>query len=141
MNNFLQRLCLIRKFQFRTKLQRNEILARVNSFTDPYVSDYYGFIWENGFWVAEKHRKSFFGGNTKNSFAPAVKAVITEADGVSLVSCTAHLHPILLVFFVPFYFIAALTVLFFPAVHLLLHFAFFKPAKRLEETLLDLLER
>lgn len=141
MNNFLQRLCLVRKFQFRTKLQRNEILARVNSLTEPFASDYYGYVWENGFRIYEKHRKHFFGGSTKNSFAPSVTAVIFEEDGVSLVSCTAHLHPLVMVLFVPIYLCAALTVVFFPAVHLLLHFAFFKPAKRLQENLLDLLER
>jgi hypothetical protein len=58
-----------------------------------------------------------------------------------LVSCTAHLHPLVMVLFVPIYLCAALTVVLFPAVHLLLHFAFFKPAKRLQENLLDLLER
>ena len=141
MNIFLQRLCLVRKFQFRTKLQRNEILARVDSLTKPFTSDYYGYTRENGFRIYEKHHKHFFGGSMKNSFAPAATAVIFEADGVSLVSCTAHLHPLVMVLFVPIYLCAALTVVFLPAVHLLLHFAFFKPAKRLQETLLDSLER
>ena len=139
MNKFLQRLFLFEKCEIKTKRSKKEILKKMDSFTDPEYTDYYGNISEDGFFVAEKSRKHFTGGHSHNSFAPVAKAKITESDGMTTVSMVIRMNLLVLILFAPIYIIFLLTVVLYPFVFILLHFAFFKPAKRLKEKIEDIL--
>lgn len=139
MNKFLQRLFLFEKCEMKTKRSKKEILKKMDSFTDPAYTDYYGNISEDGFFVAEKSRKHFTGGHSHNSFAPVAKAKITESDGMTTVSMVIRMKLLVLILFAPIYIISLFTVVLFPFMLILLHFAFVKPAKRLKEKIKDIL--
>ena len=139
MNKFLQRLFLYEKYEIKTKLSKREILKKIDSFADPEYTDYYGGISEDGFFIAEKNRKHFTGGHSQNSFAPVAKAKITDSDGMTTVSMVIRMNLLVLILFAPIYIISLLTVVLFPFMLILLHFAFVKPAKRLKEKIEDIL--
>ena len=142
MNKFIQKLLLIEKFEIKTKLPKAEILKRVESFADLEYTDYYGVVWENGFWIAEKSRKHFPGGHTKNPFVPIARGKITEEDGFSTVSVTIRMYAAVMALLVPICFFCLALVLPFLLLCVLLHFAFVKPSKRLKEAIESLvLER
>ena len=139
MNKFFQRLLIFEKYEIETKLSKKEILEKIASFADPEYTDYYGSIATDGFFVAEKNRKYFGIGLSQNSFAPVVKAKIIEKDGITTVSMVIRMHLIMLVLFVPIYIMSLITIVLFPFMLLLLHFAFVKPAKKSKETIKYLL--
>lgn len=139
MNKFFQRLFLYEKSEIKTKLSKREILKKIDSFADPEYTDYYGGISEDGFFIAEKSRKYFIGGHSHNSFAPVAKAKITECDGMTTVSMVIRMNLLVLIFFAPIYITSLLTVVLFPFMRLILHFAFVMPAKRLKEKIEDIL--
>ena len=43
------------------------------------------------------------------------------------------MNQVVLVMFVPVYLLLTITLILFPIIHIILHFAFFKRAKKLEE--------
>lgn len=139
MNKHIQRLLLFEKFEIKTKLSKKEILKKIESFAAPEYTDYYGSVSESGFFIAEKNRKHFAGGHTQNSFAPIARAKIDEKDGISSVSVVLRMNILVLILFVPIYLISLLLIVPFPIMLIVLYFAFIKPAKRLRETLEDLL--
>jgi len=139
MNQFVQRLLLFEKCEIQTKLSKKEILQKIDAFADPQYSDYYGNVSEDGFFVAEKNIKTFAGGHSQNSFAPVAKAKITEKEGVTTVSMVIRMKLLVLILFAPIYIISLLTVVLFPLVLILLYFTFVKPAKRLKNSIEDLL--
>ena len=139
MNKHIQRLLLFENFETQTKLSKQEILKRVKSFADAEYTDYCGSISEEGFFIAEKNRKTFAGGHTQNSFAPIAKAKINEKDGLCTVSIVLRMNILVLILFAPIYFISLLLIVPFPIILIVLHFAFVKPAKRLKESLENLL--
>ena len=135
MNKTLQRLLLFEKCEIKTRLSKKEILKKIDSFADSKYTDYYGRISDDGFTIVEKNRKHFAGGHSHNSFAPVVKAKITEGDGMTTISMVTRMNLLVLVILVPIYIISLITVVLFPFMLLLLHFAFFKPSKRLKEAI------
>ena len=135
MNKFIQRLFFFEKFQIKTRMSKKEILKKIDSFADPQYTDYYGFVSEEGFFIAEKNRKHFFGGHSENPFAPVAKAKITEGDGMTTVSTVISMHFLIIILFAPLYIISLLTLVMFPFWFILFHFCFAKPAKRLKEEL------
>ncbi len=141
MNKVLQRLFLFRKVEIKTKLSRVEVQNRIDSFchidslSDYKDTDYYGSVWYDGFWIAEKSVKFNGAGYTKNSFAPVLKAKIEEEDEQTVISGTLSMNQMVLVMFVPIYLLLTLTLILFPIIHIILHFAFFKRAKKLEEAI------
>lgn len=139
MNKILQRLFLFERCEIKTRLSKKEILKKVDYFADPEYTDYYGSISEDGFVIAEKSRKHLTVGYSQNSFAPVAKAKITESDGMTTVSMVIRMNLLVLILFAPIYIIFLLTVVLCPFVFILLHFAFFKPAKRLKEKIEDIL--
>ena len=139
MNKIIQHLLLFEKVEIQTKMSKKEILKKINSFADPQYTDYYGSVSENGFFIAEKNRKHFIVGHTQNSFAPVAKASIEEKDGFSSVSVVLRMNILVLILFAPIYFISLLLIVPFPIILVVLHFAFFKPSKRLREALEDIL--
>lgn len=139
MNKFLQRLFLFEKYEIETRLSKKEILKKIDSFADPEYTDYCGSISEEGFFIAEKIRKSFTGGRSQNPFAPVANAKITEMDGMTTVSLVIRMNLLTLILFAPIYLMSLITVILFPFMLLLTHFAFFKPAKRLKEALENLI--
>ena len=139
MKKIVQHLCLFEKFEIQTKLSKKEILKKIDSFADPEYTDYYGSVSENGFFIAEKNIKAFAIGHTQNSFAPIAKATIEENEDISTISGVLRMNILVLIMFVPIYLISLLLIVPFPVMLILLRVAFFKPAKRLRETLEDLL--
>lgn len=139
MNKTLQRLFLFEKCEIKTGLSKKEILKKIGSFADPEYTDYYGNISEDGFFVTGKNGKYFTGGHSHNSFAPVAKAKITENDGMTTVSMVIRMKLLVLILFAPIYIISLLTVVLFPFMLVLLHFAFVRPAKRLKEKIEDIL--
>ena len=139
MNKFFQRLFLFEKCEIKTKLSKQQILSRVTSFVDCEHTDYYGSISEYGFFIGEKNIKHFTGGSTQNSFAPVAKAKIIEENGVTSVSMVLRMHLIVMILFIPFYVLSLLTVVMFPFVWILLHFALAKPSIKLKQQIEDLL--
>lgn len=77
--------------------------------------------------------------HTKNSFAPIAKGTIVENNEVTTVSIITRMHLLVLIIFAPLYVISLLTVVLFPFMLLLLHFAFVRPQKRLEQEIENLL--
>ena len=139
MNKLIQHLFLFEKFEIQTKMSKKEIIKKVSSFADPEYTDYYGSVSEDGFFIAEKNRKHFVVGRTQNSFAPTAKARIEEKDGYSTVSGVLRMNILVLILFAPIYLFSLLLIIPFPIMLIILHFAFFKPVKRLKEKLYDLL--
>ena len=139
MNKHIQHLLLFEKIEIQTKLSKKEILEKIESFADPDYTDYYGSVADDGFFIAEKSRKTFAGGHTQNSFAPIARAKIDERDGITSVSVVLRMNLLVLILFAPIYFISLLLIVPFPIMLIILYFAFVKPAMRLKETLENLL--
>ena len=127
------------KCEIKTKLSKKVILKKIDSWADPEYTDYYGSISEGGFFIAEKNRKYFTGGHIQNPFAPVATAKITESEGMTTVSMVIRMNLLVLILFAPIYIISLLTVVLFPFMLILLYYAFIKPAKRLKETIENLL--
>jgi hypothetical protein len=139
MNKFFQRLFLFEKCGIKTKLSKQQILTRVTSFLDYEHTDYYGSVSEYGFFIGEKNRKYFIGGHIQNSFAPIAKAKIIEENGITSVSMVLRMHILVMILFAPIYVVSLLTIVMFPFVWVLLHFAFVKPTKKLKQQIENLL--
>ena len=139
MNKHLQHLLLFETCRFQTKLPGREIVKRIESFLDPFHTNYYGSTWEDGFYIAEKNRQTSMGVRTQNSFAPVVTGKITEQDGITTVSMVFRMNILAMILFIPFYVASLITVIMFPLMLLLLYFAFVKPVERLKDTISSLL--
>ena len=140
MTNILHKISpMFERLEIKTKLSRQEILKRVKDFADPQCTDYCGSESEDGFCIAEKTTRFFVGGHSFNAFAPIAKAKIVEENGVSTVSIILRMRILTLILFAPIYVISLLTLVCFPLVLLLLHFAFQKPTRRLKDFIEDLL--
>ena len=139
MNKFFQRLFLFEKCEIQTKFSKQQVLNRVTSFINYEHMDYYGSVWEDGFFIGEKNRKHITGGHTQNSFAPVAKAKIIEENGVTTVSMVLRMHLLVLILFIPIYIALLLTIVLSPFVWILLYFAFVKPAKKLKLSIENLL--
>lgn len=135
MNKHLQHLFLFEKFEIQTKLSKQEILKRIEAFADSEHTDYYGSVAEGGFYIAEKNRKYFAGVHTQNPFAPIARGKIDEKDGSCSVCGVLRMNALALILFPPIYLISLLTIVPFPIMLIILHFAFVKPAKRLKDAL------
>ena len=139
MNKFFQRLFLFEKCEIQTKLSKQQVLKRVESFADPKYTDYYGRISENGFFVAEKSIKHHSFLRTHNSFVPVARGKVTEKDGGTTVSMVLRMQLLVWILFIPVYIVSFLSVFLFPLFWLVLYFAFVKPSKRLKQSIEDLL--
>ena len=139
MSKLLQRLFLFEKCEIQTEFPKQEVLSRVASFIDSEQTDYYGSLSADGFFIGEKNIKHSTFVRTRNSFAPIAKAKIIEENGITTVSVVLRMHLLVMILFVPFYVVSLLTVVMFPFVLGLLHFAFLKPAKKLKQKIENLL--
>lgn len=123
------------KFELQTKLSKQDILRKVHDFADPEYTDYYGYVSDNGFIIAEKCSKHFSFGRSNNSFAPVLTAKITEKDGLSTVQGILRMRILTLLIFIPIYILSILTIVLFPFDYLLMYFAFVRPANKLKQEL------
>lgn len=145
MNKFFQRLLLFEKVEIQTKLSCAEVLDRIDSFcgVDSYNgytdSDYYGSVFYDGFFIGEKNRKFNGAGYTHNSFAPVMRAKVDERDGMTVISGVLRMNTITLIPFSVLYLLFLLTIVLFPILHIILHFAYFRSAKRLKEKIQEIL--
>lgn len=126
---------LFRSFEIKTTLSSHEVLDKVNALIECETDKYYGRTTRDGFFMGENSRKYYMGGSSQNSFAPVAKATVSTENGVTTVAGTIRMHLIVLILFAPVYLVSLILILPCVLIHLLLHFCFFKPAKRLEETL------
>ena len=145
MNKFFQRLLLFETVEIQTKLSRAEVLDRIDSFcrVDSYNgytdSDYYGWVSFDGFFIAEKNSKFNGAGYTHNSFAPVMRAKVDEREGITVISGVLRMNTFTLIPFSVLYLLFLLTIILFPILHVILHFAYFRPAKRLKEKIEEIL--
>ena len=135
----LRRLLLFDIFEFRTKLPAREVLARIASFGDPAHSDYNARITEQGFTLYEKPFRHSGGTTVQNSFAPVVRGFVSEEDGLTTVSGLIRMNLLVLIPFAIIYLCGLISLVLFPILHILLHFAFYRPAKKLKQKLEKLL--
>ena len=138
MHKILQKLFLFEKFEIQTKLSKQEILKRIDSISDPEYGDYYAGVLENGFIIAEQNIKYFGGGRSQNSFAPVAKATMIEKDGMTVISVTLRMNLLVHALFLPIYILLLLAIFTIPIIYIIMHFAFFKPAKRLKTAMENL---
>ena len=139
MNKHLQHLLLFETCKLQTKLSKKSVLKRVESFLDPHYTDYYGNVWEDGFYAAEKNRKTYESGQSMNSFAPVATAKVTEENGMTTVSVTIRMNPLVMLLFIPLYLIALISIIGIPVILLTLHFTFVKPLERMKNAIGQLL--
>jgi len=97
--------------------------------------DYYGRFTEDGFFVAERSRKYFAFGRVSNSMAPIARARVEERDGKTVISVLMRMKLPVLVVLAPVYVLLCLAIIPLPFLFLILHFAFFRPASRLQNLL------
>lgn len=142
LKNVLEILFLFHRFRLQTKLTREEILKRAERFVIENEEDYKGHNKKDGFTIVKRYYKSFIFGYCRNSFAPVAVAKIVEANGVTTVSCLLRMNIIIQILMVPIYlsmffyvFMAPVSLIFL----VLLHCAFFHPAKRLKKALITIL--
>lgn len=133
---------MFHRFRLQTKLTREEILKRAERFVIENEEDYKGHNKKDGFTIVKRYYKSFIFGYCRNSFAPVAVAKIEEANGVTTVSCLLRMNIIIQILMVPIYlsmffyvFMAPVSLIFL----VLLHCAFFHPAKRLKKALINIL--
>lgn len=139
MHKLLRRLLLFDRFEIRTKQPREEVLAKIESLLNNGYGEYYGRVSERGFLVGDKPIKSFGIGRMNNSFAPIARASVVEVDGETVITGILRMNLPVLIIFIPIYLGFLYTLLLFPVAHIMLHFFFFRPAKRLREVLEGLL--
>ena len=145
---FLQRLFLFEKFDIKTSLTKEKILNKVETFLCVESEDYYGRLWEDGFYVAERSRRNFgLLWRSRNSFAPVAKAKITENDTGCTVTITIRMNMIVMVLFWPLWILSIPSIfltetygLMFIILLVALILGFFIPAKILREYLVDMLD-
>ena len=139
MHVFWQYALLIKKFKIRTKLTQREIIRKFGFFLEAEEEDYCGHISADGFVVAERTVKYFLGGHSHNSFAPVCVAALGEEDGMAVVSAVIRMNFLSHMIYMPIYWLSILTLLPIPFIMGLTYFAYWKPAKKLQGALLDLL--
>ena len=135
MNKILRRLLLFDLFEIRAKLPADTVRARVRAMAEAEVPAYSVRMTERGFVLAERDTKAPTEGTARGAFAPIVHAAVTESDGVTTVSGIARMSLQTLIPFAILYVCGLLSLILIPIIHVLLHFAFFKPAKRLRKAI------
>ena len=138
-NKHLQHLLLFETCKLQTKLPKKTVLKRVESFLDPQYTDYYGNVWEDGFYAVEKNRKTYESGQSMNSFAPVATAKVTEENGMTTVSMTIRINLLVMLLLIPLYLIALISIIGIPVILLILHFTFVKPLERMKNAISQLL--
>lgn len=139
MRRLLRRSFLFKRFKIKTRLTKQEVMKRIRDLSDIEYGIYYGRVTEHGFSVGERHTRSAAGIMTHNSFAPIARGTVVEDGDMTLISGIMRMHLLTIIFMAPIYLGFLSTVLLFPVLHIVMHFAFFKPAKRLQDTLEDAL--
>ncbi len=144
MKNFFKKLIemlfLFHKFSFQTKLSKDEISKRVGLFISGNSTDYYGWVKENGFYVAKRAFKSLIILHIANSFATVAWAKITVEEETTTVSVLLSMNIIVWIIALLMVFAILISqIVWYPVFLLIMYFAFFRPAKRLKEKLESLL--
>ena len=163
MKRIYQKLLLMERFTIKTRHSPEEVKSRVRDLHE----EYYGRLLSKGFTVYFKHRVTYGPVFVRNSFWPFAFGRIREEGGLTAVSITVTMHPLVCLLMYPIEFLlAACTVLggllcvftammghlntemlgvliglipFVSVFALMLHFAFFRPARKLRRLLEDAL--
>ena len=139
MHKLLRRLFLFDVFSLKTKLPAETVLSRIASLADPEYSDYHGHLTSFGFVLAENSLKHSEGVTVHNSFTPVAVGRVNEENGMTTVSGIIRMNLAALIPFAIIYVCSLFSLVFFPVMHILLHFAFYKPARRMKKALERLL--
>ena len=86
MHKYLQRALFFEKFEFQTKLSKDEVLEKIRPFTYGLYDDYTARFTDDGFVIAQKPYSHYHILRRHNSFAPVLKATVSEDNGITTVS-------------------------------------------------------
>lgn len=126
-----------------------QIANCIDNFLNANARDYKGGAYPDGFIIAEKYVKYigrvgvFSLGRIKNSFAPLIKAKVISDGEKNLVTGTVRMSMLSQIVTSFIYWVSLITLVYSPIPFLLmtlfLHFAYFKPLKKLKRSLEDIL--
>ena len=115
MHKYLQRLLFFEKFEFQTKLSKQDVLRRIEPFTRRQYDGYSGRIKEDRFIIARDSLNYSGMIRTRNSFAPVAEATVTEENGITTISGILRLNRFVQIFLYLGYFpMLVLTIFAFP---------------------------
>ena len=132
MNKILRRLLLFDAFEIRAKLPSDTVRERMLAMGEAENSAYTVRAAARGFTVTEGGASA---DTARGAFSPIAHVCVSEADGVTTVSGITRMRLETLVPFAILYVCGLFSLILIPVMHILLHYAFFKPAKRLRKTL------
>ena len=136
---FLKWLLLFEKFEIKTKLSKNQILKRIESFIDPKYNNCLGAVTDDGFYIFKKSIEYNGGGHTRNSFVPTVRASISETGEITTVSAVLRMNILVWLIVVPIYLFSLFCILPFPIAFTVIYFLYMKPAEDFKESLIGML--
>ena len=132
MNKILRRLLLFDLFALRAEMNADTVRERVLAMAEAEDSAYTVKAGARGLTVTEHSASA---DTLRGAFAPVVHLSVIEADGATTVSGIARMRLETLIPFGIFYACGLLSLILIPIIHVFLHFAFFKPAKRLRKAI------
>ena len=142
MHKYLQRALFFEKFEFQTKLSKDEVLEKIRPFTYGLYDDYTARFTDDGFVIAQKPYSHYHILRRHNSFAPVLKATVSEDNGITTVSGVLRMN-LLVQWFLYLIYIPSIIILLTCPISLLIwgivYLGFFCPAFKLRDRIKDLL--
>ena len=132
MNKILRRLLLFDLFEIRTRLPSDTVRERILAMAEAEASAYAVMDTARGLTVTERGASA---DTARGAFAPIAHVSISEADGTSTVSGISRIRMQTLIPFAVLYVCGLFSLILIPIIHVFLHFAFFKPAKKLRRAI------
>ena len=127
----IEMIFLFHKFSFQTKLSKEEISKRVGLFISGNSTDYYGWVKENGFYVAKRASKSLIILHIAMSFAPVASAKITIEEDITTVSVLLRMHIVVWIIVLLIFFVILISYIVWSPVFLLIIHKVYKKVKLL----------
>ena len=131
MNKILRRLLLFDLFEIRAKLPSDTVRERMLAMAEAENSAYTVTEAAHGLTVTPRGATA---DTARGAFSPIAHVSISEADGVTTVSGITRIRMQTLIPFAVLYVCGLFSLILIPIIHVFLHFAFFKPAKKLRKT-------
>ena len=130
----LERLFLYKKVEIKTKISKARVMRIMKMLASTRVS-YYGRVSDDAFVISADNYRVIAGGHghVSNSFAPVMRGKVTEENGVATVKGVITMSPLVYAFALIFELASLVSIVGFPIFHLVMHLAFFTPAKQMRE--------
>ena len=132
MNKILRRLLLFDLFEIRVKLSSDTVGERICAMAEAENSACTAKKTARGFTVTERGVSA---DAARGAFAPIAHVSVSESGGVTTVSGITRIRLQTLIPFGIFYVCGFFSLILIPIIHVFLHFAFFKHAKRLRRAI------